>query len=104
MSNQPFDLCSYGSRIVVGPRADHRPPSGSELRVRIRIPLAVALNLLSPPHDVPTRRATVEGAAVPITAVNEDSYASAAEDDVRTTARGGLGAVIDSVAKAPTMQ
>ena len=104
MSNQPFNLCSYGSRVLMSPRSDHRPPSGSELRVRIRISLAVALDLLSPPDDVPTRRATVDGAAVPVTAVNEDRYASAGEDDVCTTARCGLGAMIDSVAKTSAMQ
>src|ERR1700678_3960869 len=65
------------------PEANHRPAILSEPRIRIGIPEAVCLNLLSPEFCVPLRPRSMLRTAVPEAPFHQNSDPSARKGDVR---------------------
>jgi hypothetical protein len=88
----------------VFPDADDGPATDSQTGVGVPVARDVAPQFLAPPLGVGPRAGTVLGASVPEAAVDEDGDTRPTEDDVRSTAKLGDGAKIDSVSKAPSVQ
>ena len=85
------------------PESQRRPTDGLESRVRIRISLAVGLDLLPPELGVSLRPRGMFWATVPEAAIDEDCDLATGECHVRDAARFLQHLIADPVAQADAL-
>jgi hypothetical protein len=100
------DLASGVCRVVVFPEAQNRPAGPDEQFVMPAIAFSVAGNLGLPIGHIRFRWLVVLGAAMPVTAIDEDGHPRPCEDDIRTDWPGSLNSnrKIDAIPKSERMK
>lgn len=90
--------------FLVLPYTDHVPASCYECLIVAFVSLAVLLELASPPFSVRSRSSGMEGAAVPVAAVNEQRDELSWKNDIRAALQASHGLNVHPKAQARPME
>ena len=103
-SHGAFNATRRPVEILVFPNTDTEPSGRGEEPVRLKVAFHISIELLLPEERIRLWVGSMFGAAMPETAINEDSHASRPKHYVRGSAGGLHWPGRDAIAEPARMQ